>query len=89
MLGLGLASCFLGIGLGLSLRADGDPSWWFALLVMGGCDLGLILLTWFALWRMKADNEQSVATERAVFLLRLLGFDKIRWEKNRPFDGGA
>jgi len=89
MVGLGLACLLLGIGFAVRLRADGDSSWWFALLLMSGCGLGLLLLTWFALWSMKADNVQGVATEHAVLLLRLLGVDKIRWKKNTPFDGGA
>jgi anti-anti-sigma regulatory factor len=78
-----------GIVLAVSLRVEGDPSWWLALVIMGGCGLGLILLTLFALWRMKADNALSSASERAMFLIRLLGFDKIRSEKNKPFGGGA
>ena len=86
---LGLLSSLFGIVLAVSLRVEGDPSWWLALVIMGGCGLGLILLTLFALWRMKADNTLSSASERAMFLIRLLGFDKIRSEKNKPFGGGA
>ena len=89
MVALGVLSSLFGIVAAVSLRVEGDPSWWLALLILGGCGLGLILLTFFAIWRMKADNTLGSASERAMTLIRLLGFDKTRSERNKPFGGGA
>jgi hypothetical protein len=88
-LGMGLlsvTSILLGIWAAISLHAQGDPSWWVAFVIITGCGVGLLLLTRFAIWRMGADNRQAIAAERASYLIRLLGMDKIRSEKNRPFD---
>jgi len=83
---LGLASILFGIWLAISLRSQRDPSWWLGFVVVAGCGVGLLGLTRFAVWRMSADNRQALATEQASYLVRLLGIDKIRSEKNRPFE---
>ena len=83
---LSVASILFGIWLAISLHSQGDRSWWLAFVVVAGCGVGLLALARFALWRMSADNRQALVAERTSYLVRLLGIDKIRSEKNKPFE---